>query len=143
MTSHSDTAAVDPASAVLVIEGADARSSRVPAIRSLSEAVPARWRLPGIALLGGLAAGFVGYLAAENPAAGPPHAAPLVRILIITMFIAAGVYARTSKIQERMGALLIAAGFFSALWLLNGSANRLAFSLGVLCSGIAPTIAAY
>jgi signal transduction histidine kinase len=143
MTDRIDEAAVDPASAILVIESADARSWPLSALGSLTEAVSAQWRLPGIALLGGLAAGFVAYLTAENPDAGPPHAAPLVRVLIITMFIAAGIYARTSKIQERTGALLIAAGFFSALWLLNGSANRFAFSLGVLCSGFTPPILAY
>lgn len=39
--------------------------------------------------------------------------------------------------------LLVATGLYAALWLLNGSSDRLLFSLGVLFTGATPTIAAY
>jgi signal transduction histidine kinase len=66
-----------------------------------------------------------------------------LRVAIIVALIAAGVYAQASKIQARMGSLLIGAGLFSSLWLLNGSSNRLLFSIGVVFSGFAPLVFAY
>jgi signal transduction histidine kinase len=100
------------------------------------------WR-SAIVLLGGASATVVGYATAVNPEAAPGHAAVPLRVLIILALIAAGVYARTSKIQARMGSLLVGAGLFSSLWLLNGSSNRLLFSVGVVCSGIAPVVFSY
>ena len=82
----------------------------------------------------------VGYLTYQNPAAAPSDAAVLVRVLIIGTLVSAGVYAQTSEIQTRMGSLLVVAGLFSSVWLLNGSSNRLAFSVGMLFSGLAPTL---
>lgn len=87
-----------------------------------------------------MAAIGVGYAAAVNPAAGPGGAAVPLRVSIILALIAAGIYARTSKVQARMGSFLVGAGLFSSLWLLNGSSNRLLFSIGVVCSGFAPVV---
>ena len=42
-----------------------------------------------------------------------------------------------------MGGLLIAVGLLSSLWLLNGSSNRVAFSVGVLFTGLMPLVFAY
>jgi len=105
--------------------------------------VPLAWRLVSVAALGAAAAAAVGYVTSRNPWAAPAHIAVTVRVLIIVTLIAAGVYAQTSKIQARMGGLLIAVGFFSALWLLNGSSDRLLFSIGALCAGPAPVLFAY
>jgi signal transduction histidine kinase len=107
------------------------------------ELLPEGWRRSAILLLGVVAATGVGYATAVNPAAAPGDAAMPLRVLIILALITAGVYAQTSKIQARMGSLLIAAGVFSSLWLLNGSSNGLLFSVGVVCSGIAPLLFAY
>ena len=62
---------------------------------------------------------------------------------MIVALIGAGVYAQTSKIQARMGRLLIAVGLLSSLWLLNGSSNRVAFSIGVVFTGLMPFVFAY
>ena len=42
-----------------------------------------------------------------------------------------------------MGALLTAAGFYAAIWLLNGARDRLLFSIAVLVTGLAPVLLAY
>lgn len=105
--------------------------------------VPETSRLFAIGILGALAAGGVGWLASANPAATPAHAAALIRVLIVVTLIGTGLYARTSKIQERIGGQLIAVGFFSAFWLLNGSSNRVLFSIGVLVSVLSPVAFAY
>ena len=62
---------------------------------------------------------------------------------MIVALVAAGVYAQTSKIQARMGALLIVVGLLSCLWLLNGSSNRVLFSIGVVFTGLMPLVFAY
>jgi signal transduction histidine kinase len=105
--------------------------------------LPAWLRLGGVAVLGAVATAIVAYEAAINPAAEPAHAAGLVRGLIIGTLIGAGIYAQTSQIQVRMGALLVAAGFYSSLWLLNGSKNGVAFSIGALLAGGAPIVFSY
>ena len=107
------------------------------------QSLPGRGRRSAIVALGAVAATGVGYATSVNPAASPGDAAMPLRVAIIVALIAAGVYAQTSKIQARMGSLLIGAGLFSSLWLLNGSSNRLLFSIGVVCSGIAPVFFAY
>jgi hypothetical protein len=107
------------------------------------EALPAAWRECAVALLGALAAAVVGGRTAGNPRASPAGAPVLLRVLVIIALIAAGLYAQTSRIQMRMGTLLIGAGLFSSLWLLNGSGNRLLFSIGVICSAVAPTVFAF
>ncbi|HKO25908.1 MAG TPA: histidine kinase [Solirubrobacteraceae bacterium] len=110
--------------------------------RRLEVSLPAR-HLSGVTLVGLAAAGGVAYVTAQNPEASPAHAAALVRVVMIVSLIAAGVYAQTSQIQARMGALLIGAGLFSAVWLLNGSSNQTLFDIGVACSGMAPLVFAY
>jgi signal transduction histidine kinase len=96
-----------------------------------------RWRLGGVVLLGGLAAALVGYLTSQNPSAQPSGLAVSGRVVTIMVLILTGVWAQTSGSQERMGRLLVFAGFFSCLWLLQGSSHRLLFSIGVLCSSLA------
>ena len=105
--------------------------------------IPVGWRCSAAGLLGAGAVAGVVYLTAQNPSAAPAHVAVELRILIIGGYIAAGIYAQTSRIQARMGALLIGAGLFSSLWLLNGSTNRVAFTVGVVCASAMPTIVAY
>lgn len=107
------------------------------------KSIPLRRRLSYSALLGAVAACGVGYLTYQNSAAAPADAAVLVRVLIVGTLVSAGVYAQTSEIQTRMGSLLVLAGLFSSVWLLNGSSNRLAFSVGMLFSGLAPTLFCY
>ena len=107
------------------------------------ESLPASWRQSGIVLLGAVAAAGVGGATSVNPAAAPADVAVLFRVLVIVALIAAGVYAQSSRIQIRMGTLLIGVGLFSSLWLLNGSSNPLLFSVGVVCSGLAPPLFAY
>jgi signal transduction histidine kinase len=99
--------------------------------------------LGGVAVLGAVATGLVAYEAAINPAAAPAHAAAMVRVLIIGALIGAGIYAQTSHIQVRMGVLLVAAGFYASLWLLNGSKDSVAFSIGLLLAGGAPIVFSY
>jgi signal transduction histidine kinase len=96
-----------------------------------------RVRLAVALLVGALLTAYVGYLTAGNPDAAPPHIAVAFRVVIMASLILAGVYASTISGQERMGRLLLATGFFSSLWLLNGSSSDLAFSVGVLCTGVA------
>jgi signal transduction histidine kinase len=107
------------------------------------ERTPLLWRSAAIALAGAGAATGVAYLTAENPSAAPAHVAVEVRVLIIGAYTAAGIYAQTRRIQARTGALLIGAGLFSSLWLLDGSSNRAAFTVGVVCTCVMPTIVAY
>src|SRR5947209_15761138 len=77
---------------------------------------------------GAIVAAGAAWTTAENPHASPAHGAVLIRVLIIVTLIVSGVYAQTSRMQARMGSKLIAAGFFSGVWLLNGSGNRFLFS---------------
>jgi signal transduction histidine kinase len=105
--------------------------------------MPLPLRLGAIAIVGASAATAVGLLTSENPAALPTGLAVEIRVVTIVALIGAGVYAQTSKIQARMGGLLIAVGLLSSLWLLNGSSNRVAFSIGVVFTGFMPAVFAY
>jgi signal transduction histidine kinase len=116
---------------------------RAAGARRLVDSIPLSWRLSAIAVLGALAAAGVAATTAPNPLASPNGIAVELRVTIVVALIAAGLYAQTSKLQERMGALLVGAGFISSLWLLNGSANRVLFSVGVVVSGVAPVLFAY
>ena len=106
--------------------------------RSLSDSRAVSWQLVGISVLGVLAAAAVGYTTAENPWAAPAGIAAPLRVVIILTLVGAGVFAQTSEIQARMGRLLVSCGFFSVLWLLNGSGDPLLFSIGALATGMAP-----
>jgi signal transduction histidine kinase len=124
--------------------GLAAAASRLAAgVARRWERPPLGWRCAAVGLLGAAAAAGVAYVTAENHAAAPAHIAVELRVFIIGGYIAGGIYAQTSRIQARMGALLIAAGLFSSLWLLNGSTNRFAFTVGVVCASAMPTIVAY
>jgi signal transduction histidine kinase len=119
------------------LAGGGRLAAAVPSLRSL------RWTPWSTAVVGVLAAAGVGYLTSRNPHAAPPHLAVLLRVLIILALTLAAVYSQTSKLHARMGQLLASVGLFSALWLLNGSSDRLAFSIGLLMSGFAATVFAY
>src|SRR5947209_20042127 len=75
--------------------------------------VPPRWRLVGVALIGTGFAAAIAAVTAANPRASPQHWAVVLRVLIILTLIGSGVYAQTSRIQARMGGLLIAAGLYA------------------------------
>jgi signal transduction histidine kinase len=94
-------------------------------------------------VLGTLAAAGVAATTAKNPLAAPAGAAVELRVATIVALIAAGLFAQTSKLQARMGGLLIGMGFLSVPWLLNGSGNRVLFSIGVICSSWMPLAFAY
>ncbi len=111
--------------------------------RTLADAVPLPWRLSAIAVLGACAAAAVAATTATNPLASPAGVGVELRVTIIVALIATGVYAQTSRLQARMGGLLIGAGFVSSLWLLNGSSNRVLFSVGVVVSSVGPVLFAY
>ena len=111
--------------------------------RRLIDAIPLSWRLSAIAVVGTSAAAAMAAATAANPLASPPNVAVELRVAIIVALIAAGLYAKTSKIQARMGGLLIGAGFVSSLWLLNGSSNRVLFSIGVVWTCVSPALFAY
>lgn len=105
--------------------------------------MPVALRLAGAAALGACAATAVGLLTAGNPGAQPAGLAVEMRVVMIAALIAAGLYAQTSRIQVRMGGLLIVVGLLSALWLLNGASNHLLFSVGVAFTGLMPLVFAY
>ncbi|HEX4279739.1 MAG TPA: histidine kinase [Solirubrobacteraceae bacterium] len=107
------------------------------------DSVPLALRLAGIAIVGASAATAVGLLTAANPSAEPQGVAVELRVVLISALVAAGIYAQTSKVQARMGALLVGAGLLSSLWLLSGSSNRLLFSVGVVFTGFMPLLFAY
>jgi signal transduction histidine kinase len=106
-------------------------------------AVSPRIQWLAVVALGAAGAAWVGYQTATNPRAGPPHAAVLLRVAIILTLILSGLYAHVSRNQRSMGRLLLVAGFFSCLWLLNGSSGQIAFSVGFLASGLAPGLFCY
>lgn len=104
---------------------------------------PTGWQLVIIGLLGCAATAVVAYLVSENPHAAPAHVAVALRVVLILTLLTAGIFCLTGRGQARMGALLIGAGVYACVWLLNGSRDRLAFSLGLLAAGLAPTVFAY
>jgi signal transduction histidine kinase len=112
-------------------------------VASLGASVPRGWRLGATALAGVAAAAAVGYVTALNPLASPSGVAVEFRVLMIGTLMAAGLYGQTNEGQARMGGLLVAAGLYSSLWLLNGSSDRILFTIGLLCAGLAPTLFAY
>jgi signal transduction histidine kinase len=105
--------------------------------------MPLALRLAGVAALGASAATVVGLLTSDNAAAVPSGVAVEIRVVMIVALIGAGAYAQASKIQARMGGLLLIVGLLSSLWLLNGSSNRVLFSVGVAFSGLMPLVFAY
>ena len=109
----------------------------------LWHSLPLPARLITIGAVGAAEAAVVGYVTAKNPAASPAHIAVTLRVVIIVMLIGAGVYALTSHAQTRIGALLVGLGLYAGLWLLNGSSNRVLFSIGVLFSAIPVVLFAY
>jgi signal transduction histidine kinase len=112
-------------------------------VTELWTSVPIALRLAGVALVGASAAVAVGLLTSANPAAKPTGVAVELRVVMIVALIAAGLYAQTSRIQARMGGRLVVVGLVASLWLLNGSSNRLLFSVGVVFTGLMPLVFSY
>jgi signal transduction histidine kinase len=112
-------------------------------IAGLWTSMPLALRVAGIAALGALAATSVALLTAANRAAEPAGLAIELRVVIIAVPIAAGLYAQTSRVKTRMGGLLIGLGLVSSLWLLNGSSDRVPFSIGAVFTGLMPLVFAY
>jgi signal transduction histidine kinase len=122
-----------------VVDGAALAPSR----HSISVSGLRRWKPAAIAAVACAGAVWVGYETSRNPTAWPPHLAVAVRVTIILALTLAGFYAQTKGIQRRMGSLLAAAGLFSCLWLMNGSARGALFGIGVSLSGLAPGVFYY
>jgi signal transduction histidine kinase len=106
-------------------------------------AIPLRTRLLFVGLLGAGGAAWVGYETAKNPHAGPAHVAVTLRVVIIVALVLSGLFAYASRRQRPMGRLLIIAGLFSCVWLLNGSREELDFTAGLVASGLAPGLFCY
>jgi signal transduction histidine kinase len=124
--------------------GAHGRLARtVAGIAAPWASIPLALRLGAVGLVGASAASAVGLLTSHNPSARPPGLAVEIRVVMIIALVAAGLYAQTSKIQARMGRLLVGAGLLSSLWLLNGSSTRALFSVGVVFIGVMPLAFAY
>lgn len=102
--------------------------------------LPLPARLTIVAVIGALGAAGAGYLTSLNPFAQPANLAVVTRVVIVATPVLTGIYAQTNRLQVRMGSLLIAAGLYSAVWMLNGSANDIAFTAGALAAGISPVV---
>ncbi len=96
-----------------------------------------------IAALGVFGAAVDGALAAANPDAQPAHVAAGFRVAVIVSLLLAGIFARTARLHARMGLTLLAAVPLATLWLLNGSARPLPFTIGLLFAGVAPIVFSY
>jgi signal transduction histidine kinase len=99
------------------------------------------WGLLLVAVTGSAAAAIVGYLVSRNPSATPAHLAVALRVTLILSLLVTGMM--MSRGQPRMAAVLVGAGFFTCVWLLNGSTDRLSFSLGELAAGFAPAVLSF
>jgi signal transduction histidine kinase len=105
--------------------------------RWTAPAIAERARLAGIVSAGALGAALVGYVTAQSPAAAPAHVAVELRVAIVMSLVVAGAFALASPGQQRTGRLLVAGGLFSCVWLVNGSSNEIAFSVGVAAAALA------
>ncbi|HEV2980770.1 MAG TPA: histidine kinase [Solirubrobacteraceae bacterium] len=101
-------------------------------------AIPLHTQLLVLGLLGALGAAWVGEEAGKSPSVSPTHVAVLPRVTIIVALVLSGLFAYASRRQRRMGRLLIIAGLFSCAWLLNGSREEAAFTVGLVASGLLP-----
>lgn len=122
----------------LPLPGGFARHGKWPSHPPVS-----RRRMLGVGLAGALGSAGVAYATAQNPAAPPGDLAIVFRVVMIVALISGGLYAHMTRSQARMGALLSGVGLLTCLWLLNGSSNRLLFSIGVLMSGVMPAVFGY
>ncbi len=123
-------------------------SRRFAVLRSLSgdpggRSVWERLPLQLLAVLGVFGAAIDGGLAAANPHAQPAHLAAAFRVAVIVALLLAGIFARTARLHARMGITLLAAVPLATLWLLNGSARPLPFTIGLLFAGVAPVVFSY
>ena len=107
---------------------------------ALSRRDPGWWSPVPIVLLGGGAAAGIGYLTAQNRYATPPVLSVGGRIVTILALVVGAIYAQQRAMLVRYSRGLAAATIVVTLWLLHGSAARLPFTIGLLASGLVPTL---
>jgi signal transduction histidine kinase len=84
------------------------------------------------------------YAAVVEPRSSPGgELAVIVGIATVVALIAVGLSVQADDGRERMGRLLVYSGVLSSLWLLQGSDDPLAFSVGRLCAGFMPILLGY
>jgi signal transduction histidine kinase len=112
--------------------------SRAPLLGSIGS------RTGGLRASGGLLVGAAVYAAVVYPRSSPGgEVAAIVGIATVVALIAVGLSVQASEGRERMGRLLVYAGVLSSPWLLVGSSNPLAFSIGRLWAGFMPILLGY
>ena len=120
------------------LRGAWKRLSRAAVeLPALLGSISVRIKLLVVGLLAAAGAASVAIETAGNPSAAPEHVAVPLRLLIIVALVLSGMFAYASRSQRPMGRLLIIAGLFSCVWLLNGSREEPAFTVGLVASGLA------
>jgi signal transduction histidine kinase len=114
----------------------------VRALRPLEGARPGG-HLRAVLLLGAAGAAWVGYETSLDPLAAPGGLAVALRVAIILTLILSGAYARRFANHREIGGLLIVAGLFSIVWLMNGSPREPQYLVGVTAAGLAPGLFGY
>jgi signal transduction histidine kinase len=104
---------------------------------------PSRARLIAVVALGAAGAAWVGYTTATNPGAPPTLVAVPFRVAIVSALILTGLFAHLPRRRGAMGRLLIGAGFFSCVWLLDASRDETIFRLSWVASVLAPAVLCY
>jgi len=97
----------------------------------------------GLAVVGGLAAGWIGYRAGADLRGTSGGQAALLWTAIVVSGIAMALYAWESRQHERLGRLIVALGLLAVLALLQASRAAFAFSLGWLLAGLAVPLLCY
>jgi signal transduction histidine kinase len=101
-------------------------------------------RILGVPAVGALLVVPAAYAAVADPRSSPGgELAVIVGITTVIALLAVGVIVGADEGRERMGRLLVYSGVLTSLWLLQGSSDRLAFSVGRLCTGLMPSLLGY
>jgi signal transduction histidine kinase len=94
--------------------------------------------------LGGLLVAAAAVAVVAHPRSSPGgELAVIVGVATVVALLAVGTSVQANDGRERMGRLLVYSGVLSSLWMLQGSGDRLAFSVGRLCSGFMPMLFGY
>jgi signal transduction histidine kinase len=102
-----------------------------------------RWRPRATMAAGWTGAMIVAYTTARNPSASPESLAVPLRVGIIAALTLAAVYAQRRDPESRMGQPLGTTVVLASLWLLNGSADPVLFTVGTLGSIVMAVAVAY